>query len=122
MKQVIAGDIGGTNCRLILAEVDADSVAIRCEAYYPAREYNDFTTVLDQFVTEACCETIRVNTGIDAACFAVAGPVRNHYLATLTNLPWTLDARHLQQHFNIPQVTLINDFAANGYSLAVLGH
>ncbi|MDZ7662671.1 glucokinase [Thiohalophilus sp.] len=115
MKQIIAGDIGGTHCRLALAQVDACSVTLRQQIDYPAQNFPDFETALGQFIQEhAAGETI------EAACFAIAGPIRSQR-ATLTNLPWTLDSQQLQQRFGISQVHLINDFAANGYSLTVLG-
>jgi len=114
MKQVIAGDIGGTNCRLVLARVEAEQVDILYEQHYLARDAAEFETILGRFLDE-----FDADTGIDAACFAVAGPVRGHR-ATLTNLPWTLDSNQLQQRFSIGRVHLINDFVANGYSLDVL--
>ena len=114
MKQIIAGDIGGTHCRLGLAQVDARSVTLRQQIDYPAQNFPDFETALAQFIQEhAAAEAI------EAACFAIAGPIHSQR-ATLTNLPWTLDSQQLQQRFGILQVHLINDFAANGYALTVL--
>lgn len=114
MKQVIAGDLGGTHCRLVLATVNECDIVIQQHQDYPAQEFENFNSVLTQFLHEH----VR-NSRVSSACFAVAGPVRNEQVR-LTNLPWTLDSRDLARHFDIPEVTLINDFVANGYSLAVL--
>ncbi|MFP4610303.1 MAG: glucokinase [Thiohalophilus sp.] len=115
MKQIIAGDIGGTHCRLALGQVDVRRVILRQRTDYPAQDFPDFETALAQFIQEHA-----EDEAIEAACFAIAGPIRSQR-ATLTNLPWTLDSQQLQQRFGILQVHLINDFGANGYSLAVLG-
>ncbi len=112
MSQVIAGDIGGTHCRLMLAQISGNQVEIKYEQTYPARDFNGFEPVLQRFLDES-------EASVDAACFAAAGPVKLNR-ATLTNLPWTLDTLQLSTRFGIPRVQLINDFAANGYSLAVL--
>ncbi len=112
---IIAGDLGGTNCRLLLAEVRAGQIVVHAEQHYPARDFPDFEIILERFVTEQGIES-----GIASACFAVAGPVRERRVA-LTNLPWTLDSEQLEQRFAIGQVHLVNDFVANAYSLATLG-
>ncbi|TDY02571.1 glucokinase [Thiohalophilus thiocyanatoxydans] len=114
MKQVIAGDIGGTHCRLALAQVDVRSVTLRQQVDYLAQDFPDFEAALAQFIHEHAS-----GEAIEAACFAIAGPIHSHR-ARLTNLPWTLDSQQLQQRFGILQVHLINDFAANGHALAVL--
>ncbi|MDZ7804609.1 glucokinase [Thiohalophilus sp.] len=111
---IIAGDLGGTNCRLLLAEVQAEQLVIHGEQHYPAREFAGFETILERFLDEHDCQH-----DIVSACFAVAGPVRERRVS-LTNLPWTLDSERLEQRFAIRQVSLINDFVANAYSLAIL--
>ncbi|MDR9435410.1 MAG: glucokinase [Thiohalophilus sp.] len=111
---IIAGDLGGTNCRLLLAEVQSGQVVVRGEQHYPARDFTEFETILERFVNE-----YGLYSQITSACFAVAGPVRDRRVA-LTNLPWTLDSERLEQRFAIRRVSLINDFVANAYSLAAL--
>ncbi len=59
----------------------------------------------------------KANTPIpEKACFAIAGPVVKN-TAKLTNLVWFLDTERLQQELGIPQISLINDFAAIGYGI-----
>ncbi|MFO8025352.1 glucokinase [Thiohalophilus sp.] len=111
---IIAGDLGGTNCRLLLAEVQAGQIVVHSEQHYPASDFTDFETVLERFVSD-----YDIHSQIVSACFAVAGPVRDRRVA-LTNLPWTLDSERLEQRFTIQRVHLINDFVANAYSLATL--
>lgn len=111
---IIAGDLGGTNCRLLLAELQAGQLVNHGEQHYPARDFSDFETILEHFVSEH-----GIHSQISSACFAVAGPVRDRRVA-LTNLPWTLDSKRLEQRFAIRRVHLINDFVANAHSLATL--
>ena len=53
------------------------------------------------------------------ACFAVAGPVSGDK-AILTNLPWEVDCRLLENRFGFHRVVLINDLTAVCGSLALL--
>src|SRR5439155_14981822 len=55
----------------------------------------------------------------EAACFGVAGPVFDE-AATLTNVPWKVDARGVASRFRFPRVTLLNDLQALAYSVPVL--
>jgi glucokinase len=53
------------------------------------------------------------------ACLAIAGPVVNN-ISQLTNLSWQLDAQEMQAALGIPNIHLINDFAAVGYGILAL--
>jgi len=112
MTQVIGGDIGGTHCRLLMAQVDGNRIDIQYEQTYSGRDFTEFEAVLQHFIEQT-------EASVEAACFAVAGPVKSNRVR-LTNLPWTLDATQLASRFGIPRICLINDFEANGYSLSVL--
>jgi glucokinase len=53
------------------------------------------------------------------ACFGVAGPVEKD-TSKITNLPWFIDARMLEQQLNIGAVSLLNDFQAAALGVTVL--
>jgi glucokinase len=57
---------------------------------------------------------------IDAACFGVAGPVEGD-AATLTNVPWHVDAHVIAAGLRIPRVSLLNDLQAMAYAVPMLG-
>lgn len=114
MRTVLAGDLGGTHCRLVYASVSGSHVSIEQEAHYLAGDYPDFETILSHFIEEYGSDMEP-----SAACFAVAGPVHGQRVK-LTNLPWILDTAVLARCIGIDSVSLINDFAANGYSLSAL--
>jgi len=111
---VLAGDIGGTNTRLIYAEMAGDSRLIIAEQSYPSAEFAGLIPVIDVFLAEH-----DLNFAIDAACFAIAGPVELGS-AKVTNLPWVISEQELRHRLQTQQVKLINDLAAAAYGIAEL--
>lgn len=113
--KVLAGDIGGTNTRLICADVDEkNSRVVLAEKSYASGDYSNFIQVLTTFLQEHSL----TNT-INAACFAIAGPVKSGIVA-VTNLPWIINENELSTTLQIPKVKLVNDFIAVVYGLAEL--
>ncbi len=108
---VLAADIGGTNTRVIFAEVNQNGRHIIVEKKYRSADFTDFTQVL-----EHCLSEHEITGDIDAACFAVAGPVKSG-VAAITNLPWVVNKKELSHRFKIPKVKLINDFIAVAYGI-----
>lgn len=109
MKTILAGDIGGTNTRLALFQQESGRATISVEKIYPSRNYNDLETIVREFVDSQTDE-------ISAACFGIAGPVVRDK-ATVSNLPWTVEASKLAQELRLGNVSLINDLAAHGYGI-----
>jgi glucokinase len=101
MRRVIAGDVGGTKTLLRCVEASGQILA---ERRFESGDFGTFDELLAAFIA-LCPGTV------DSACFAVAGPVFGPY-AELTNLGWTVDATRLATRFDIPRVSLINDFYA----------
>ena len=106
---ILAADIGGTSTRLLLRD-GTDTIA---EQDFPSQNYPDLNTILHSFLTAHAA------TPLEAACLAVAGPVR-HGNARVTNLPWVVNEADISEAFAIPQVRIINDFESVGYGLANL--
>src|SRR5687767_9334219 len=99
--RILAGDVGGTKTLLRCVEADGTTSA---EERFDSGTHATFDDLLRAFLP-------RVPGGIDAACFAVAGPVFDNR-AEVTNLSWVMDAQELSRAFAIPRVSLINDFSA----------
>ncbi|MEJ2390606.1 MAG: glucokinase [Gammaproteobacteria bacterium] len=110
---VLAGDIGGTSTRLLLAERQTQGWQLRTPVDYSSAEYSHLRDIV-----RAHCMRYDLKY-VDAACFAVAGPVQKR-TARITNLPWQLDIDDLQQQLNIGTVALINDFTAVAHGLSEL--
>jgi glucokinase len=109
---VLGGDIGGTNTRLGLFEIQQGRLSTRSLRTFPSKEYDHLDVIVAEFIAQCECSW-------DAACLAVAGPVHEGRVAT-TNLPWLVDATALALQLRLPQVGLINDLEAIGYGIPQL--
>ena len=107
--RLLAGDVGGT--KTLLRCVDEHG-AVVLEGRYDSNAYPTFDELLIEFVA-------RLAEPIDAACFAVAGPVYERR-ADVTNVGWQLDEEQLSRIFAIPHIRLINDFYAVGLGVPLL--
>lgn len=109
---VLAGDIGATNARLALVEVDTGRARVVHLESSDSRNAPALDTLVRRFLA-AHSEPRPVR-----ACFGVAGPVDGGRVS-LTNLGWELDEAALGREVGIP-VQLINDFIAIGYAIPLL--
>jgi len=111
---ILAGDIGGTNSRLVFASVVEVGRHVIAEKSYPSADFNDLLEVIDAFLSEQ-----NITTVVDAVCFAIAGPVE-FGIAKVTNLPWVISEAELRSRLQTEQVKLINDLAAAAYGVSEL--
>ncbi len=125
MTLLLAGDIGGTKTILRLVEAKREltqpeaSLTSRYEMRYSSHDYPDLVPMVQKFLLAASQE-LGGQLKPEKACFAIAGPVVKD-TSKLTNLGWSLEADRLSRELAIPQVALINDFAAVGYGVLGLG-
>jgi glucokinase len=106
--RLLAGDLGGTKTRLQCVEADGST---SLEGRYDTSSYLRFDDLLRAFLAE-------VPGRVDAACFAVAGPVRDGR-AELTNRGWVIEERNLTGE-RLTRVTLLNDFSAIALGVPLL--
>ncbi len=108
---ILAGDIGGT--KTLLAAFDGDRCLVRRR--YDSRAFARFDDLLDEFLGAAGLS----GTAFGSACFGVAGPVLDQR-ASLTNLPWQIDAARLAATHGLGSVSLLNDFEAAAHGVDAL--
>lgn len=108
MAIIVAGDVGGTKTLLRATEGDANVLR---EQRYENGSFATFDAILGDFLA---------GLTVDAACFAVAGPVHDGG-AEVTNVGWRIEEAALSRVFSIPRVRLINDFHATALGIARLG-
>lgn len=116
--KVVAGDIGGTHSRLLLAETKDEELSIQCEKHYRNDEFDGLTAVIAAFGIEAGIEK-----PLDRACLAIAGPVdppTGAQEGRLTNRPWSFTASQVSDVLNRTPAVFINDFEAVGWGLPLL--
>jgi glucokinase len=108
--QIVAGDVGGT--KTILRFVGESGEAV--ERRYDSASYVTFDALLGEFLS-----SIPNRGSIDAACFAVAGPVIGGR-AEVTNLRWMIESEALSRSVPITHVALVNDFYAVALGVPLL--
>ena len=111
---LLVGDIGGTNTRLALYNIDG---AVPQPAgdlrTYSSQAFTGLTAIVDTFLKEtgATC---------DQAVFGVAGPVdKAKGESQITNLPWLISVKDLKAALKIERVSLLNDVESLSYGLAL---
>ncbi len=127
MAILLAGDVGGTKTTLRLASASpapaAEPAVLETlhEARFPSAEFPDLVPIVRRFLTAAAAELDREPPvgRPAAACFGIAGPIAGN-ACRLTNLSWSLSGSRLEQELDVPEVRLINDFAAIGYGVPEL--
>ncbi len=110
---ILAGDIGGTNTRLAVVNMDQGRLRIEAKEIFPSREQPSLDTAVRKFIAHHPAPFASVVLG-------VAGPIRMGRCEA-TNLPWIVDARSLARELHQERVELINDLEACAHGLAELG-
>lgn len=109
---ILAGDIGGTNSRLALFELDGRRLRRVDEARLPSSGSASLEDVLETFLSPR-------KMRVDVAGFGLPGPVQDGRVVT-TNLPWVVDQARLRAHLGLDVVELLNDIEAFSHGLAAL--
>lgn len=112
MKHFLAADLGGTK---ILFQLTTEQGDVVLEKEVVSEKFTSFDMALAAFLAEDEAKGLNV----DSACFAVAGPVSGRN-ASITNLPWQINADQLAEQFSIEHVHLCNDFAAVAHGISCL--
>lgn len=112
MPTCLAVDLGGTSTRFSLI---TENQAVLLEQELASQHYASFDDVLTAFIAQHNVKT----DDIASLCIAVAGPVAGR-TASVTNLPWQIDADELSASFAINNVRLCNDFEAVAHGIACL--
>ena len=109
-KTFVLADIGGTTSRFALfSDRQLGEIAHLRDADFPS-----FSDALRHFLDRQ-----DARSKVDAALFAVAGPVEGDHCA-LVNKPWIVDGTALRASFGFSAVRLVNDFEAAAWSLPEL--
>jgi glucokinase len=109
---ILAGDIGGTHTRLAYFQLQNGHLKLLAESVFPSREHGGLDEIVAKFLQLQGVHP-------DAACFGIAGPVRNGRVQA-SNLPWIVDAAPLARELHIKSPILINDLEANAWGVAAL--
>lgn len=111
-RLLLAGDIGATKTNLAVFPEKGPFRTPLAEAAFQSRDYAGLEAVAKEFLP-------KIGMSVDRALFGVAGPVISGQ-AAITNLPWVLNERRLQEKLDIAHVTLLNDLEAIAAALPLL--
>ncbi|MCA0940787.1 glucokinase [Salipiger pacificus] len=103
----VLADIGGTNTRVALC--DGGRLIEGSVMRYRNAENDGIGAVLKHYLAEK-------GTKVDAACVAVAGPVRDG-AGRLTNIDWAIDRPTLADATGAETISVLNDLQAQGHAL-----
>jgi len=106
--RVLAGDIGGTKTRLAIFRQDGDGVHAEVERTLQSGDFSGLWEVIQ-------ASGLLEGQGVDAACFGVAGPVRDN-ACRVTSLPWVVHGAQLTSSLGC-EACIINDLEAVGWGL-----
>lgn len=109
---ILAGDIGGTHARLAFFQADNGYLKLVSETSFASREYSGLEIIVSTFLDQQ-------HLGVDAACFGIAGPVRNGR-AEVSNLPWIVESSRLAREIKVGCTFLINDLEASAWGIGAL--
>jgi glucokinase len=112
---LLAGDIGGTKTLLGLFEPAAPRPAPIAVRSFATLDYASLPAMVTEFLRDAAPP----GRSVDGACFGVAGPIIGDS-ATLTNVPWRVEARAIAERFGLRHARLLNDLEAMAYGVPVL--
>ena len=114
---VLAADVGGTHTTVALAPTGDVRPAIVVESVYESQRSEALKPILESFLAKPEVKAHR--SAVRAACLSVAGPVTMNSV-TLTNLGWNVKGDALAVELGLPEVRLLNDFAAAGLGISRL--
>jgi len=101
---LLVGDIGATKTNLAVFPESGPYRTPLMEATFHSHNYPGLEAVVTEFLSQ-------IEMTVDRASFGVAGPVISGR-AAITNLPWVLEERRLQEKLAVTSVTLLNDLEA----------
>jgi glucokinase len=110
---ILAGDIGGTKTVLGLFSGRSGRLEMETQATVASAEHSSLEEILGPFLAE------QGSPAIEAASFAVAGPVVDGVCRT-TNLPWVLEEERLAEILGGAPVRLLNDLEGTAFGMLYL--
>lgn len=109
----LVGDVGGTNCRLALAERTASGqIELHHSERYQVAQFPHFNAVVANYLEK---HAIKANRG----AFAFAGPKFDNEIR-MTNVDWIVSEDELRKTFGLETALVLNDFVAMANGATVI--
>lgn len=111
---VLVADIGGTNARFALADINGDRPRLHDEAKLSADGFASLQQAARHYLSQ-----IRDRAPIARAAIAVACPATGEEIR-LTNRSWSFNRGELQAELGLDDLLIINDFGAAARAIPAL--
>src|SRR4051812_19969369 len=114
---IVAGDLGGTKCTLILFDIDRERLRSIYRLTAKTADFPDIESFFDIFREHARREGYPL-TKLTSAGFGVAGAIVNDTVVC-NNLPWTITRKRIAESLQITsnKTVMLNDVEAASSSL-----
>jgi glucokinase len=116
---ILAGDLGGTKCNLILFEAEGEKLRPIHQFKARTADFSNIESFLKQFLVHAsdAGHPLKSST-LASAGFGVAGAIVNDEVVC-NNLPWTITRCRIAESLGVPleKTVLLNDVEAAASSL-----
>jgi glucokinase len=109
-KYALVGDVGGTNARLALCEVETGLISQ--VTTYSTSEHHSLEAVIRLFLDEQQQE-------IKDGCIAIACPITEDWVE-MTNHDWAFSTKALKASLEFEHLEIINDFTAVSMAIPML--
>ena len=101
MAFALVGDVGGTNARMALCNLESGEIS--SVKTYPT-SYPSLEEVIRQYLKDTGAE-------VKNSCNAMAGPIKGDEVV-MTNASWSFSIKETKEHLGFDQLEIINDFTA----------
>ncbi|MBU0496633.1 MAG: glucokinase [Candidatus Thermoplasmatota archaeon] len=117
---VLGADIGGTHTILTIGGLYNKKITLLVSFHFKTQTLDSVNPAIYEVLKYAKTE---YNYEITNACLGAAGIISpDQTQAELTNVPWNISTRELQQHTSLHNILLINDFQTLGYGINIINH
>jgi len=112
-RTTLVGDVGGTNCRLALAERNSlGTIELHHSERFAVKDYTHFNDVVTEYLATQ-------NANPTRAAFAFAGPKFDDEIR-MTNVNWIVSEGDLKRTFGFQEAVVLNDFVAMANGATVI--
>jgi glucokinase len=109
-KFALTGDVGGTNCRLALCDLDSGEIS-------QAKTYSGLNYPSLEAAVQVYLDELKVD--VKQGCIAIACPVTGDWVA-MTNHTWAFSIEEMKNNLGFTHLEIINDFTAVSMAIPML--
>jgi glucokinase len=114
MRAGLVADIGGTNARFALVDLDAPTPRLHAMKALRGSDYAS--------LHEACAHYLSDMHAVPAhAAFAIASPLKGGDEVRMTNRAWSFRRSALEHELGLERLCVLNDFGAVAHAIPALG-